>query len=148
LLGVGFGVVLVGVGVAVVGGGLDGLLDVTVGVVELTGLLTDGPATGVVGLTACGTDAESSCSCACRAVVTPGLITAVCCPHMLVATTVWAYCVPCAPARNALIAPEEISDTPANRLSVDVPTRRALIMAPSSWSSRPGSRVHSRISRT
>jgi hypothetical protein len=163
VVGVGFGVVGVGAGVVgagvvgagvvgagVVAGGVTGLVGVAVvGVAELTGppgLLAGavGLMAGVDGLTARRTDAESSCSCACRAVATPGRSTAVngCCPHILVAAAVWAYCVPCVPARNALISPEETSDTPANRLSVDDPTRRALIMAPSSWSSRPGSRVH------
>jgi hypothetical protein len=152
VVGVGFGVV--GVGAGVVGGGVTGLVAElvgagVVGVAELIGppgLLGGavGLMAGVDGLMTRRTDAESSCSRACRTVAIPGLITAAsgCCPHMFVAAAVWAYCVPCAPARNALISPEEISDTPANMLSVDDPTRRALIMAPSSWSSRLGSRVH------
>jgi len=100
VVGVGFGVV--GVGAGVVGGGVTGLVAGlvgagVVGVAELIGppgLLGGavGPMAGVDGLMTRRTDAESSCSCACRTVAAPGLITAVsgCCPHMFVAAAVWA----------------------------------------------------------
>lgn len=65
-------------------------------------------------------------------------------PHVVVAAVVCANCVTCVPARNALTSPDEIIDTPANTVSAEGPTRRALMMAPSSsCSSHPGSRVSS-----
>jgi hypothetical protein len=91
-------------------------------------------------------DTESSWRCVSAALTATELIAAVagCGPHVFVAAVVYADCAGCVPARNALTSPVEIIDAPANTVSADGPTRRALMMAPSSsWSSHPGSRVSS-----
>jgi hypothetical protein len=146
-----------GVGVEVagsVGGGVLLALAVGVGVLVAAALVVSigPPGLGVLVALAVApavsnlADAESACSCAFAVLIAAEFVTEVagCCPHVLVAAVVCTNSVGCVPARSALTTPAETSDTPANMLSADVPTRRTVMMAPSSsWSSRPGSRVSS-----
>lgn len=99
---------------------------------------------GVAAADSCTAEAESSWASAELIAVEVVAAVAGWTPHVVVAAAVCANCVTCVPARNALTSPDEIIDTPANTVSAEGPTRRALMMASSSsCSSHPGSRVSS-----
>lgn len=146
-VGEGDGLAVVGAGVDGVGDGLGGglLLGGSVGLAgalvladgEAAGLLAVALAEGDAAAASSTDDTESSCISASLTATELMAAVAGCCPHVLVAATVvYAGRATCVPARKALTRPEDIIAVPANTVSADDPTRRTLMMAPSSsWSS-------------